>query len=109
MSKYGRQDRRWLATNSTAWRKLRWRILERDLHTCQVCGSPASVVDHRDGKAAAPEDYRDSNLQSLCERCHSVKTALENGSFGRKPGLARQQGCDDRGIPLDRDHHWRKA
>lgn len=30
-------------------------------------------------------DHSDGNLQSMCHPCHSHKTAVENGGFGRAP------------------------
>ncbi|WIH86292.1 HNH endonuclease [Brachyspira pilosicoli] len=31
-----------------------------------------------------PLFYDESNLQALCKRCHSRKTAKEDGAFGNK-------------------------
>lgn len=105
-----RQAKRWLATNDPRWRRIRARQLTREplCRQCKADGrtTAAVVVDHIDGKAATAHDYRDENLQSLCEPCHSAKTALENGSFGRAPGTAKRAGCDDRGTPLDKEHPW---
>lgn len=105
-----RQAKRWLATNDPRWRRIRARQLARE-PLCRECKkrgttTAATEVDHIDGKAAAPHDYRDENLQSLCLPCHSAKTALENGSFGRAPGQAKRAGCDANGIPLDESHPW---
>lgn len=105
-----RQARRWLATNSEAWRRLRASILASE-PLCRRCAehhttTPATVVDHINGRADRPADYRRENLQSLCESCHAVKTALEDGSFGRTPGTAKAKGCDEHGTPLDRSHPW---
>ena len=69
--------------------------------------SPSTEVDHIDGRAETAQDFRRSNLQGLCHTHHSVKTAIENGSFGRKPGTATRRGCDANGVPLDRSHPWR--
>lgn len=45
---------------------------------------PASCVDHIASVKQAPERYWDTtNHQSLCQRCHSKKTAMEDGGFGR--------------------------
>lgn len=105
-----RQGKRWLATNDPKWRRIRARQLAREplCRRCKAKGitTGANEVDHIDGNAAEPRDYRDENLQSLCEPCHSAKTALENGSFGRAPGQAKRAGCDERGIPLDETHPW---
>lgn len=66
---------------STAWRKLRAIKLEQQ-PLCEECLSrgihtPAKVADHivpinRGGAALNIE-----NLQSLCDRCHNVKSAKE--------------------------------
>jgi 5-methylcytosine-specific restriction protein A len=71
--------------------------------------NPSSVVDHIDGQAETAHDYRRENLQGLCETHHNVKTALENGSFGRRPSTTRRKGCDANGTPLDRKHPWNKS
>ena len=57
------------------WRKIRKRILDRDGHTCQVCGQEATHVDHiipRRLMAGEAVD-NDSNLQSLCKTCNLRK------------------------------------
>jgi len=105
-----RQAKRWLATNDPRWRRIRARQLARE-PLCRHCKAdgltvPATVVDHIDGKAETAHDYRESNLASLCERHHSLKTAMENGSFGRAPGAAKRAGFDANGVPLDRTHPW---
>ena len=69
------------------WQALRQRILERDQHTCQTCGtSGANHVDHivpaSQGGTDAP-----GNLQALCRRCHDAKTGRE-----ARAARARQEG-----------------
>lgn len=45
---------------------------------------PATDVDHIDGTGRnGPHAYEEWNLQALCHRCHSIKTAEQDGSFGR--------------------------
>jgi hypothetical protein len=44
-------------------------ILERDAHTCRICGHPGNEVDHISGSS-----NDESNLQVLCDRCHNDKT-----------------------------------
>jgi 5-methylcytosine-specific restriction protein A len=109
-----RQAKRWLATNSLAWRKLRQVVLDEE-PLCRLCIqenvkpiNPSSVVDHIDGDSETQHGYRRSNLMGLCETHHNVKTALENGSFGRLPGAAKRRGCDVHGTPLDRTHPWNR-
>lgn len=56
--------------STRSWRSTRASILERDRHRCQVCGGPASEVDHRrrlvDGGTDNP-----TNLRALCHACHA--------------------------------------
>ena len=45
---------------------------------------PATVVDHIVPHRGDREVFWDSaNWQPLCKRCHDVKTATEDGAFGR--------------------------
>lgn len=71
-----------IPTNSPEWTLvIRPRVLLRDLYTCKRCGGPGNVVDHVDGDFTNnPPD--DSNYQTLCNTCHSKKTAQEDGGFG---------------------------
>ena len=66
------------------WQKLRLRILRRDHYMCVKCRVPvgkSGEVDHIIGKAKGGTNRMD-NLQTLCKRCHSMKTAREDGGFG---------------------------
>lgn len=81
-----RQARRTMPTNSARWLALRREILIRDNYTCQCCGRVVggkgeAHVDHRDGNNRNRDK---ANLQALCRRCHSSKTARENGAFGNR-------------------------
>lgn len=64
------------------WQKLRRYILVRDPY-CKAdgCHEWSTEVDHikprRDGGTDHP-----SNLQGMCQSCHSRKTALEDGRWG---------------------------
>lgn len=63
------------------WRKLRAMVLERDRYLCLECLRnglyvSATTVDHIIAKAHGGSDDL-SNLQSLCEQCHRMKTARE--------------------------------
>lgn len=44
----------------------------------------ATDVDHLDGLGPRGDNSW-SNLQALCHPCHSRKTALHDGGFGRRP------------------------
>lgn len=63
---------------SGPWLRLRQVILSRD-PICRMCQrEPSAHVDHIKPKADGGEDI-ESNLQGLCARCHSKKTARERG------------------------------
>lgn len=67
----------------------RWRVLRmhwlRCNPLCAICQqddklTPATVVDHIiSHKGNISMFYDTTNLQSLCKRCHDVKTAKEDG------------------------------
>lgn len=92
-----RETGRTLALNGAAWRKLRALVLsERPF--CEICGQPATDVDHADND---PTNNSRDNLASLCHECHSRKTQADMGKQVK-------YGCDEHGIPLDPNHHWNK-
>lgn len=82
---YARQAKRMYATNDPRWRRIRAAQLAREPlcreHAAKGRAVAANHVDHIDGD---PMNNFESNLQSLCARCHSRKTARENGGFGNK-------------------------
>ena len=53
---------------SAEWKKLRAKILERDSHTCQLCGEEASEVDHTTYERFGNE--REEDLRALCWNGH---------------------------------------
>ena len=65
--------------SSSMWRRLRMQALHRDAFICRVCGVPvghSGNVDHvkpHRGDWALFADL--DNLQTLCQSCHSAKTA----------------------------------
>lgn len=80
----------------SAWRKIRNAFLQKH----PWCADPygyhqgmhvmAAHVDHKlPLKAGGTND--ESNLQQLCQHCHSVKTAKEDGGFGNS--IQRGMGC----------------
>ena len=70
------------------WERLRRVVLVRDSWTCQTCGRSAGRVEvdhvvplHIDTSLA----WDTANLQTLCRRCHQLKTAGENQTIDRRP------------------------
>lgn len=69
------------------WRQIRFAFLRRN-PLCAAClregRSVAAVdVDHVVPRSRGGTDA-ESNLAALCHRCHSSKTAREDGRFGRR-------------------------
>jgi 5-methylcytosine-specific restriction protein A len=65
------------------WQRLRKMILARDpICRWPGCTMPATDVDHVVPRAAGGDDS-EGNLQGLCHEHHSLKTASEDGGFGR--------------------------
>jgi 5-methylcytosine-specific restriction endonuclease McrA len=56
-------------SNSTQWKKLRLRILNRDGWICFWCGSEANTCDHVIPVARGGSDDPD-NLVAACKRCN---------------------------------------
>ena len=62
------------------WHKARKRILSRDHYKCVACDVSVGLsgqVDHIIPVSKGGKDA-DDNLQTLCIKCHSVKTSKEN-------------------------------
>ncbi|WP_082610409.1 HNH endonuclease [Liquorilactobacillus satsumensis] len=77
--------------HSKQWSRSREYIYARDMATCQVCGNAVTnrkVIDHIIPLKYCTLQQRLSpdNLWTLCYRCHSLKTKLEeiiaNGNNG---------------------------
>ena len=72
------------------WRRLRRMVLARqplcadpfDLHREHGETVAATEVDHIVAKDRGGDDSMD-NLQGLCKSCHSRKTAIKDGRWGR--------------------------
>ena len=79
--------------------EIRPHILTRDRHRCQwirndteePCHAPANQVDHID--KSRRWDHSDSNLQSLCEYHHQLKSSSEGGNAAaqRRKTAARKR------------------
>lgn len=63
---------------TTAWRHTREQVLLRDYSTCVRCGLEGNIVDHI---VPSEDDWDDrlnvDNLETLCQRCHNLKTRRE--------------------------------
>ena len=58
------------------WQKVRSRKIKRD-PMCEHCGKVAVDVDHITPIKQGGAQYDPANLQTLCRRCHNIKTAGE--------------------------------
>ena len=101
---------------SDAWRQVRGRVLREAGHRCAVpgCDSRATHVDHVRSRRTEPARALDpSNLQPLCHRHHSVKTAARDGGFGNarteSDAPVRLRGNAPDGSPLDPGHRWNRS
>ena len=56
-------------SNSTQWKKLRLRILQRDGYECHWCGAEATTCDHVIPVTRGGSDDPD-NLVAACKRCN---------------------------------------
>lgn len=64
------------------WQKLRLAVLrEQPLCSTPGCNRPARHVDHLDGDRS---NNARANLDGKCTPCHSRKTVLQDGGFGRQ-------------------------
>lgn len=91
--------------NSKAWKYTRLAKLSASPY-CEWCGCPATQVDHIRSVESGGHPYDMDNLQSLCQSCHSAKTAAEDGGYGNRRGKVRLKGCKADGTPLDPRHEW---
>jgi len=63
------------------WRRLRKAVMERDAWMCRHCGKPTGESGNCDHITPHKGDWELfvslSNLQALCQSCHSRKSATE--------------------------------
>ena len=52
------------------WRLIREKVLERDLYTCQWCGSQKRMEVHHIIPYRISKAHKETNLISLCRKCH---------------------------------------
>jgi 5-methylcytosine-specific restriction endonuclease McrA len=110
----------WDYLQSTAWRDLRKKALERDKHKCRACGGPAEQVHHsRYPKVLGKEKL--PWLYSVCVPCHgqihslAAVEGLERATRtfikkARKQRLKKQQREHPRPAKssFGRDEDWRE-
>jgi 5-methylcytosine-specific restriction endonuclease McrA len=82
-------------SNSTQWKKLRLRILQRDGYQCFWCGEEANTCDHVIPVARGGSDDPD-NLVAACKRCNFSR----QDRLPEEMNVVRQKKA---GIFLDRD------
>lgn len=80
------------------WKKLRDRFIAQHPY-CEECFKQGKIVMATDIDHIVPHKgdrsllYDERNLQALCHKCHSRKTATEDGGFGnRRVTSARSRG-----------------
>ncbi len=96
---------------SKTWRRFRASVLQaRPICEVPGCDIVATNVDHIVPRSRGGADFDPANVQALCASCHSAKTAIRDGGFGRphRPDATiRLSGCDVTGMPRDPAHPWR--
>lgn len=100
--------------NSTAWVKLRKHKISTN-PLCEFCEKRGRVVlatevDHIIPiKIDMDKSLDEDNLQSLCHRCHMIKTKRvdERLLSGKEPLPISGSGSD--GLPTDQYHPWNKS
>ena len=72
-------SRHHLTLNRRRWAIVRRAALHRAAWRCQECGRAGKLeVDHVQPLEDGGDPWAMSNLQTLCRRCHVLKTAAEN-------------------------------
>ena len=64
------EDKKFMQTSE--WKQIRKRILERDKYICQYCGIQRKdhmQVNHIDGD---PKNHTNDNLEVICSSCHKI-------------------------------------
>lgn len=87
--------------NTARWQRLR-KLKLRVNPLCEYCpphiARLATQVDHKVAIKRGGDAFSWDNLASVCQECHSQKTA-----HGEK-----LHGCDEFGLPRDANHEWYK-
>lgn len=85
------------------WRRIRHHQLDKAPH-CKFCGdrgivTQATVCDHAEPHRGDIRKFWSGPFQSLCASCH-------NATKQKYERTGVMQGCDEHGLPLDKEHHW---
>jgi len=75
----------------------RWRILERDNHTCQYCGDDAETVDHVVPRSKGG-DSGWTNMVAACRPCNERKSFKSVKQAGMKLRSVPKQPVDSTGV-----------
>ncbi|GBG95201.1 hypothetical protein LFYK43_16600 [Ligilactobacillus salitolerans] len=62
------------------WEQVRNYVVNRDMNMCQVCGNTVTnrkIVDHCIRLEYCRNPLDTANLNTLCYRCHGIKTRME--------------------------------
>lgn len=65
---------------SDLWKSIRQIVLERDSHTCRICGAPAQAVHHSNYSMAVLSGRSIVALFSICNSCHKFIEFKKDGS-----------------------------
>ena len=65
------------------WDRFRTKMIERDNHTCVICGyknkdDRVFDVDHIQSIALGGECFDENNVRTLCKQCHKAKTKQDS-------------------------------
>jgi 5-methylcytosine-specific restriction protein A len=88
---FEREDNNDKFYNSWPWRKAR-KAFRLKNPLCKHCddkgiATAAKVVDHIIPMKAGGDPLKETNFQSLCNRCHNIKSSNESRGYGVKsPG-----------------------
>jgi len=68
------------ALQTSAWRRVRQAVLERDGYLCRIggptCTRRAQEVDHIIPRKAGGAMFDEHNLRSVCKACHAARPVL---------------------------------
>ena len=96
---------------SDAWRKKREKVLDRDGHACQICGSKENLRVHH--KKYNPDFYLgeepENDLITVCERCHEDIHELKKAYIDNRAKINRESYDKFKNLVVDTLMHRDKA